>query len=289
MSNYKQKYDADGFVIIPGLIKPELFTELENACAVVVARTRAGDWPHRRVVGKQFPPYGDADPDSWGVQHVMHPDLGQPAFAKYYTSPEMRAAARELLGCEDKHLQMELFNLLINPTSHEFALSWHRDDVKAAAGEEEERDALSVWHYGVQWNAALYEDSSLFVVPGSHRVPRTPVQREQSNTTKVPEDPMAMSGAIQVSLKPGETVFYNNNILHCATYSPKRKRATLHASMGDTRGGATRARNILQHGLTWMQEVKFWGTLDDEGRKMLDRLANMQNASSGMLEYSLDG
>jgi hypothetical protein len=50
----------------------------------------------------------------------------------------------------------------------------------------------------------------------------------------------------------GETVFYNSNILHLGTYDPSQKRATLHACIGDTRGGSTRARNVLQHGLTWM-------------------------------------
>lgn len=43
----------------------------------------------------------------------------------------------------------ELFNLLINPESHEFALRWHRDDVKGTATEEEEIEALTIWHYGV--------------------------------------------------------------------------------------------------------------------------------------------
>ena len=43
----------------------------------------------------------------------------------------------------------ELFNILINPQSHEFALRWHRDDVKGSATEEEEKEALAVRHYGV--------------------------------------------------------------------------------------------------------------------------------------------
>lgn len=40
--------------------------------------------------------------------------------------------------------------MLINPLSHEFALRWHRDDVKESATEEEERKALALWHYGVR-------------------------------------------------------------------------------------------------------------------------------------------
>lgn len=39
--------------------------------------------------------------------------------------------------------------MLINPLSHDFALRWHRDDVNEKASEEEERDALNTWHYGV--------------------------------------------------------------------------------------------------------------------------------------------
>lgn len=45
----------------------------------------------------------------------------------------------------------ELFNLLINPENHDFALSWHRDDVKETATEKEEREALSISHWGVRF------------------------------------------------------------------------------------------------------------------------------------------
>lgn len=49
-------------------------------------------------------------------------------------------------------------------------------------------------------NRALYEDSCLFVVPGSHKVPRTPEQRAQSTGLEAPEDPNTMPGAISVTL-----------------------------------------------------------------------------------------
>lgn len=86
-----------------------------------------------------------------------------------------------------------------------------------------------------------------------------------------------MPGAIQVNLQPGETVFYNNNILHCATYDPEQVRATLHACMGDARGGGKRARNILQHDLRWMRDEEFVETLPKEGpmRAMREKLVDM--------------
>ncbi|KAI0631664.1 hypothetical protein C8Q77DRAFT_1128190 [Trametes polyzona] len=287
VSSLKEQYERQGFVVVPNLIPPAHLEALEGASERAIARTRSGNWPHRRTVGRQFPPYGDGDPDSWGVQHVMHPDLGEPAFARWYTSDALVHVVQELLGCDKDDLQMELFNMLINPTSNTFALRWHRDDVREDATEDEEREALGVWHHGIQWNTALREDSCLFVVPGSHKEPRTPAQRAHSSTLDPPTDPLAMPGAIRVTLHPGETVFYNNNILHCATYDAKTPRITLHACMGEVRGGSQRARNILQHGLQWMKEPRFAETLDGRGRKMLERIVRFQEDVNGDVGYSL--
>ena len=102
----KSQYDAQGYVIVPGLITPDERTVLEDACKVVISKTRSGEWTHRRTVGKQFPPFGEEDPDSWGVQHVMHPELRQPTFAKWYTSDPLIDVAKQLLDCQEEDLQM---------------------------------------------------------------------------------------------------------------------------------------------------------------------------------------
>ncbi|KZP16317.1 hypothetical protein FIBSPDRAFT_794588 [Athelia psychrophila] len=287
MPSLKNDYDENGYVILDGLIAPEDFTPLEQACQRAISRTRSGEWKHRRTVGKQFPPYGEEDPDSWGVQHVMHPALGEDAFAKWYTSEPLTKVAAQLLDCRQEDLQMELFNLLINPLSHDFALRWHRDDVPGKATEEEEIQALGAWHYGIQWNTALYTDSCLFIVPKSHKIPRTAEQRSLSMTSEPPSNPLDMPGAFRVTLKPGQTVFYNSNIMHCATYDSKAPRATLHATMGDVRGGSSRARNVLQHGLEWMKEEKFNNGLNEKGQLMLHRLVEMQKGVNGDVGYSL--
>jgi len=76
---------------------------------------------------------------------------------------------------------------------------------------------------------------------------------------------------------------YNNNILHTARYFPGKKRATLHACIGDSRGGPVRARNVLQHGLKWMQKSRFTETFrGEDGEKerleaMWIRLVMMNN------------
>jgi len=97
-----------------------------------------------------------------------------------------------------------------------------------------------------------------------------------------------MPGAIRVTLEPGETVFYNSNILHCATYSSSEPRATLHATMGSIKGGSVRARNILQHGLLWMKGENFREGLNDNGKDMLRRLIELQKSVDDV-GYSLQG
>lgn len=151
--------------------------------------------------------------------------------------------------------------------------------------------------------SALFRDSCLYIVPGSHSVPRTPEQRKHSETLEPPSDPLAMPGCMQVILQrkslldarvqtqlmsdtAGETVFYNSNILHCATYDSSERRATLHGTMGDVKGGSSRARNILQHGLGWMKDDRFREGLDEKGRKMLDRLLVLHE-SAPKVGYSL--
>lgn len=97
----------------------------------------------------------------------------------------------------------------MNPLEKDYALSWHRDDVKATASAEEEAEALKIKHNGIQWNAALYDDECLSAVPASHSRVRTPEERK-ANIEGGP-----MPGAQIVGLKAGESVFYNNNI--CAS------------------------------------------------------------------------
>ena len=44
---------------------------------------------------------------------------------------------------------LEFFNILVNPVRSEFALCWHRDDIKGSVSEDEEHAVLAVRHYVV--------------------------------------------------------------------------------------------------------------------------------------------
>ena len=107
-SSLQQLYDGQGFVVVPDLLDGAFIDVMRGAADRVVAKTRAGDWTERRIVGKQFPPYDTSDvaPDVWGVQHVMHPRLSEPAFMEWYGSERLILVILQLMECEEEHLQM---------------------------------------------------------------------------------------------------------------------------------------------------------------------------------------
>ncbi|CCX29589.1 Similar to Putative nicotinamide N-methyltransferase; acc. no. Q4I2X5 [Pyronema omphalodes CBS 100304] len=271
---------TNGYVILPSLIPPALLSPLREAAARTIAKARL-DWPHVRVVGKQFPPWPTgARDDVWGVQHIMHPDLQEPVFAEWYGCDELVEAVTTILQCEEKDIQLELCNLLINPHKTPFSLAWHRDAIPPATSDAEEIELLKAPRGGTQWNTALLDDECLLVVPGSHRRARTAEERRITI-----DDPRApIPGELVVKLKAGDTVFYDNNILHRAVYPTNPERVTLHACMGTVGAGWERARNILQHGMEWVKEVKYDGRLEE----MRGRLVRMEDEVVGKeVGYSL--
>ena len=264
----------DGFVHISSLLSAEQLSVLRAASSEITERARNAQWPHIRTVPKQFPPWPrkpppEQDGSIWGVQHLLHPLMpGRDTFAKIYFSDAILDIVKELVGLEgtqndDEMLVMELFNLLVSPSGKkDFELCWHRDDVRPDVGPDEELRQLNEKAPGgrqlhAQYNIALYEDSSLVVVPGSHRRPRT--EAERTADPYAPELP----GQAVVHMSPGDAVFYDSNILHRGIYSgidarSETGRMTLHGSVGLAGHGKERARQVLQHGIgEWVGQAQF--------------------------------
>lgn len=60
--------------------------------------------------------------------------------------------------------------------------------------------------------------------------------------------------------------------------------------MGNINGGPVRARNVLQHGLSWMKQGEFNDGLGPRGKAMLARLLDLYNqVGDGDVGYSLSG
>lgn len=95
---------ADGYVVLRGQLPPEFRSALLEAAR----HTRQKSWPHVRTVGKQFPPWPDAATasDVWGIQHILHPDLGEPIFGDWYASDAIIDTVKTILGVGEDELQM---------------------------------------------------------------------------------------------------------------------------------------------------------------------------------------
>ena len=264
MAESRQKaLSSSGYIILPSNLSASQLEDLRQACEHVKSLASAGKWPHIRTLPKQFPPWtSDVSNGIWGIQHLMHPDLPfHDLFAASYFSDFVIDAVKELLLCSEEELVMELYNLLVTPT-YDFSLRWHRDDISPVATPDEEVAKLSqpAWH--AQWNLALYDDTSLIVVPGSHTRARTNAEKAA--------DPYEenMPGQTSVHLRAGDVVFYNNNILHRGVYNSTVRRMTLHGSIGHVNGGNTRARNVLQHGVgDWLERCNFSSLEEKEVQK----------------------
>jgi Phytanoyl-CoA dioxygenase (PhyH) len=250
----RETLERDGFVIIPQTLSETRLEELRQISHHAADLARSGKWRFVRNLPKQFPPWSEDNSEGiWGVQHLLHPDMpNHDKFATSYFNKVITTSVKALTGVDkDEDLVMELYNLLIRPDS-DFTLRWHRDDIASSATAEEELERLNkpAWH--AQWNLALYNDSSLMVVPKSHTRARTEVEIHAGLFSK------PIPGQCVVGLKPGDLVFYNNNILHRGVYNSFKERLTLHGSIGCMSGSKERARNVLQHGVRdWIDRCDF--------------------------------
>jgi len=200
------------------------------------------------------------------------PEEDKEIFAESYFSETMITSVTSLLQCSRDDLVLELYNMLVRP-DRDFALRWHRDDIPPDVTPEQEEERLREPMMHAQWNMALYPDSSLVVVPGSHKRARTDMER---NADPYEDD---MPGQKVVKMEPGDVIFYINNILHRGVYDSQTERMTLHGTMGLKGADPARARNILQHGIgSWAARADFSGLPGDMAKLavgMQERLLDM--------------
>lgn len=180
-------------------------------------------------------------------------DLDLKPFHDYCELPELADAIHKLMGPEYVHHNMEGMGLLVDPAEHSWNQGWHRDAVVEvpveAQGDEEFRETLAdVWHdvrLFNQVNCAIYNDSSLWYVPGSHaRMRDLPGEVQSVNQEHLPKwddygseaefeqacylHAAEFPGAVQLHLIAGDYCIYRSHAWHCGSYLSYQPRATIH-------------------------------------------------------------
>ncbi len=233
-------YREHGYIILRGIIPPALIADLRRTAeeARVIARRLEGPSAQR------LQPLGE------------HVDLA--AVRVFAALPELAAALAGILTPRHHVSDPARMALLFEPAEHCWSTEWHRDwRQQMTTAQFEEVFGVGRWarllpdlNYFNQINAALYEDTATWYVPGSHfRLQDTPdeiraahsadraaVENWKKQRTEEEQERFlhdyctAMPGAVQVVLNAGDLLLYRNLGWHLGSYLPYRKRATLHCS-----------------------------------------------------------
>ncbi len=203
---------------------------------------------------------GERD-DIWGVNNIFHPSIRERALVEALAHPQILDVTEALIG---KRLRYHLCTLLVNSERKPYHIRWHRDT--AADGEIPLERLLSGLRNHVQLNGALYDDETLYIVPGSHRRELTDAER-----TVLQETPMAeMPNQLAVKLKAGDIVFYNSRIIHKGYNLTGAKRQTLHYAVLVAPPEGTPANDKGVESQAWLNEPNFLGSLPPQLKPLFD-------------------
>jgi hypothetical protein len=228
----RDEYFTNDLTILRGLIPASLLTDLRREAE------KAREIAHRQS-GLQ----------AQRLQPVYkYPELDHRPFRDFLGLPELRRTVAAILGPE--HTESDIMGILFNPVEKAWATAWHSDYGYNMAGNDLDAFFDAAIHKPTmfnQLNGALYDDHSLWVVPGSSSRPDTDEERAGFSHVIPPRPPVLtpemtaeerettcrdytrrMPGALNVVLMAGDVAFYRAVAWHIGTYVPYARRATLH-------------------------------------------------------------
>ena len=175
--------------------------------------------------------------------------------------PQILDVIEALIGLR---LRYHLCTLLVSSEQKPYHINWHRD--AASDGEVPLETLRSRLRSHVQLNGALYDDETLYIVPGSHRRELTDAER-----TVIRQTPKAaMPGQLVVKLKAGDIVFYNSSLLHKGFNPTGEKRQTLHYAVLTTPPENEPPNSESPTSQEWLNEPTFLGSLPERLKPLFD-------------------
>ncbi|HZS13351.1 MAG TPA: phytanoyl-CoA dioxygenase family protein [Candidatus Dormibacteraeota bacterium] len=235
LDRHAEEYARDGLTVVTDAIPGPLLARMREQVEVLRAHTRstlgpdATRPPGGTVGGRVLLDYGER--------------IDTAPFAALAELPRLRRVVDRLLGT-DFALDAEAFTVLFQRSTGSWCQRWHRDyrDNVPQADVERWRTLVPDLRFFNQFNAALYDDMSLWVVPGSHVRDDTPEEArvlaagppsrdgvsEEEYVVAASRYRRSMPGARMVALSAGDVAVYRDSALHLGHYIPTIHRATLH-------------------------------------------------------------
>ena len=194
---------------------------------------------------------GERD-DTWGVNNIFHPSIREQALVDALAHPQILDVIEALIG---ERLRYHLCTLLVSSERKPYHINWHRDS--APDGEVPLETLLSRLRNHVQLNGALYNDETLYIVPGSHRRELTEAERVVIQQTPK----AAMPNQLVVKLEAGDIVFYNSSLLHKGHNLTEAKRQTLHYAVLTAPPDSDPPNSKSPTSQEWLNESSFLDSL----------------------------
>jgi hypothetical protein len=223
-----EEYYHHGYTVFRGMLPMSLVRDLRVAsdAASLIAREKSGGQVQRLQPVAQYADRMDLAP-----------------FRAYNELPELTDALQRVLTPRHTLAGVDRVGIFFEPAEQPWCTAWHRDITETSKGVDPE-EFRAIWAddtFFTQSNCALYTDTSTWYVPASDG--RPDVSGEKEAAAAMPrldglssEDreracidyARSMPGAVQFTLEAGDFALYRPNGWHIGTYTPYRKRATLH-------------------------------------------------------------
>ena len=209
----RDEFLETGYLIVKEAVPRDKLERVRQAYETLVNRQRE-NWKAERAEGD--PPGGvwetGAQPR---LQLSREPLVNQidpetaPA-VEVWLEENIHGVSTELLGIADGAVTEMM--MMCNPVRDHGPAKWHRDlhPIDTAPLQGYIDDIVEGGPRYVQWNIPLYDDSVLWVVPGSHLRLNTP----EENEVMLADPPRPLPTGVQTHLEAGDGVVYILPILH---------------------------------------------------------------------------
>jgi ectoine hydroxylase-related dioxygenase (phytanoyl-CoA dioxygenase family) len=229
MNPLRAQFVKDGYVILNILSEAEI-ADFRQIMDGMLSESRKTE--DTTTHGSSLQHLGDeiSDFGNENRQYYFHllTKPGTEAIHHAFHHPRILETVEQLIGPD---LIVNNASILASNPGVSYNLGWHRDVIQIPEPEIEDRlFSKDRFHNSVQINLPLVQEDALEIVPGSHNRPNTSEENQAFRGTKhyAPLD-AEMPGAMRVSLKAGQAVFYNNNLIHRGyCMNSKVPRRTLH-------------------------------------------------------------
>ena len=215
-----------GYLVLQNVIPPDKLEAMRSSCETILERQKVV-WARERE--PDDPPGGLYETDKQPRVLIWRSGLIDVETANvvedFWVADETLDTVNQLLCNPEPNVENMM--MMCNPVRDwPGGTGWHRDPrpVFYAPMEALAADFIENGPKYVQWNVPMYDDSVLWVVPGSHRRPNT----EQENADLLDDLKAPVTGGIPVELNAGDGVVYTNYLLHTGSNYTTKKRRTIH-------------------------------------------------------------